>query len=80
MTPTISRQRPTSGGGRARTPRFSLGDRVQLKCGGPMMTVRDQENGLVRCAWPGQTPSRLLMVPSHFLHVVDEKQPQALRD
>jgi uncharacterized protein YodC (DUF2158 family) len=45
-----------------------------------MMTVRDQEDGLVRCAWFSKSPSRLLMVPSHFLHVVDEKQPQALRD
>lgn len=57
----------------ARNQKFKVGDIVQLKSGGPKMTVTDDESvgGFVRCSWfagaklnhGAFTPDALLLVP-----------------
>jgi uncharacterized protein YodC (DUF2158 family) len=52
---------------------FNPGDQVQLKSGGPVMTVESAANGSVNCIWFEGKPQAQRVMSHSFPEVVLEK-------
>jgi uncharacterized protein YodC (DUF2158 family) len=59
------------------TPNFQVGDVVQLKSGGPLMTVDGRDGTLVHCSWQDKTGKRTDVFEAPTLKLVGE--PRVVR-